>query len=222
MGGREYDVIAAGSQAPVSRETLQHAIDRGQFALPSFAPGGPFPSRQGALSGPEPTGAEERAAIATLYVALMMDVVLDQLRSTNRIVLDGGLARNQALLGTLAALRPAQSVARNVAAEGTAMGAAALALEAHGKRGVFEPQVEEATCAGAEGAQARIATLGVSSVHAGLTQRTPLLSPRTAALAADPGPMRAPTGSPLSRLERCCAIAWAPALASLGRGDRGE
>jgi sugar (pentulose or hexulose) kinase len=143
MGGREYDVIAAGSQAPVSRETLQQAIDRGQFALPSFAPGGPFPARRGALSGPEPSSAEERAAIATLYVALMMDVVLDQLRSANRIVVDGGLARNQALLGTLAVLRPDQSISRNAAAEGTAMGAAALALEAHGKRHVFKPQVEE-------------------------------------------------------------------------------
>ena len=142
MGGREYDVIA-GSQAPVSRETLQRAIDRGQFALPSFAAGGPYPARKGSLTGPEPSNAEERAAVATLYVALMMDVVLDQLRSTNRIVLDGGLARNLALLGTLAALRPAQSLSHNVAAEGTAMGAAALALEAHGKRQVFAPQMQE-------------------------------------------------------------------------------
>ncbi len=143
MGGREYEVIAAGSQAAVSREMLQRAIDRGQFALPSFAPGGPFPARVGKLEGPAPATAEERAAIATLYVALMTDVVLDQLHSTNRIVVDGGLARNKALLGTLAALRPAQSVSHNVAAEGTAMGAAALALEAHGKRGVFEPQIEQ-------------------------------------------------------------------------------
>jgi sugar (pentulose or hexulose) kinase len=144
MGGREYDVITAGPQAPVSRESLQRAIDRGQFALPSFAPGGPFPSRQGTLHGPEPASAEERAAIATLYVALMVDVVLDQLRSANRIMMDGGLARNQALLGTLAALRPTQSVACNVAAEGTAMGAAALAFEALGKRQVFAPEIEQA------------------------------------------------------------------------------
>jgi sugar (pentulose or hexulose) kinase len=145
MGGREYETIAAGSQAPASRESLRRAIDRGQFALPSFAPGGPFPSRKGELGGPAPSDAEERAAIATLYVALMMDVVLDLLRSTNPIVVDGGLARNKALLGILAALRPAQRVSRNVAAEGTAMGAAALALEAHDKRGVFAPEIEEAT-----------------------------------------------------------------------------
>jgi sugar (pentulose or hexulose) kinase len=145
MGGREYDVITEGKQALVSHETLQRAIDRGQFALPSFAPGGPFPTRTGALKGPAPTNMEERAAIATLYVALMMDTVLDQLRSANRIMVDGGLARNAALLGTLTTLRPAQTVSRNVAAEGTAMGAAALALEAHGKHQVFKPEIEEAS-----------------------------------------------------------------------------
>jgi sugar (pentulose or hexulose) kinase len=154
MGGREYEVIAAGSRAAASRASLQRAIDCGQFALPSFAPGGPFPARAGVLRGPAPSSDEERAAIATLYVALMMDVVLDQLRSTNRIVLDGGLARNQALLGTLAALRPAQSIAHNVAAEGTAMGAAALALEAHGKRQVFAPRIEEASALALKGLEA--------------------------------------------------------------------
>lgn len=145
MGGREYEAIAAGSPAPVSRESLQRAIDRGQFALPSFAPGGPFPSSKGTLKGPEPANAAERVSIATLYVALMMDVVLDLLRSANPIVVDGGLARNRALLGTLAALRPRQRVSRNAAAEGTAMGAAALALEAHGQRQVFAPRIEEAS-----------------------------------------------------------------------------
>jgi sugar (pentulose or hexulose) kinase len=145
MGGREYDVITEGKHALVSRETLQRAIDRGQFALPNFAPGGPFPARTGALKGPAPANTEERAAIGTLYAALMMDTVLNRLRSGNRIMVDGGLARNQALLDTLAALRPAQSVSRNVAAEGTAMGAAALALEAHGKRQVFKPQIVEAS-----------------------------------------------------------------------------
>jgi sugar (pentulose or hexulose) kinase len=153
MGGREHEAIAGGSPAPVSRESLQRAIDRGQFALPSFAPGGPFPSSKGTLKGPEPANAEERASIATLYVALMMDVVLDLLRSANPIMVDGGLARNRALLGALAALRPRQRVSRNVAAEGTAMGAAALALEAHGRRQVFAPQIEEAAALELKGMQ---------------------------------------------------------------------
>jgi hypothetical protein len=40
-------------------------------------------------------------------------------------------------------LRPGQRVIRTSVAEGTAFGAAALAFEAHGKRDVFRPSIEE-------------------------------------------------------------------------------
>jgi sugar (pentulose or hexulose) kinase len=145
MGGREYETITEGARAVATRDDLQRAIDRGQFALPSFAPGGPYSGRKGSLVGPAPGGPQERAAIATLYVALMMDAVLDRLQSANRIMVDGGLAKNRALLDTLAALRPGQQLAHNEAAEGTAMGAAALALEAAGKQNPFAPHIVEAT-----------------------------------------------------------------------------
>ena len=111
---------------------LRRAIARGQMALPSFAAGGPFPLRAGRLVGPAPESAAERAAIATLYVAMMMAASLDLVNSSGDIILDGGLALNAALCATLAALRPGQSLYRNTNAEGTAMGAAALAFRALG------------------------------------------------------------------------------------------
>ncbi len=143
MGGREYDAISQNSRAPVAAETLRRAIDRGQFALPSFAPGGAFPHVQGRFAGPPAETAEDRAAIATLYVAAMTAAVLDLIESRNDIIVDGGLANNAALLGVLAALRPGQRVVRTPIAEGTALGAAALAFEAHDKRDVFQPEIEE-------------------------------------------------------------------------------
>ncbi len=143
MGGREYDVISQNSRAPVSAKTLQQAIDRGQFALPAFAPGGAFPHVQGRFAGPPAAPGEERAAIATLYVAAMTSTVLDLIESRNDVIVDGGLANNAALLGVLAALRPGQRVVRTPIAEGTALGAAALAFEAHGKREIFRPRIEE-------------------------------------------------------------------------------
>jgi sugar (pentulose or hexulose) kinase len=127
----------------VSAETLQQAIDNGQFALPSFAPGGAFPHVQGRFAGPPAGPGEERAAIATLYVAAMTSAVLDLIESRNDVIVDGGLANNAALLGMLAALRPGQRVVRTPVAEGTALGAAALAFEAHGKREIFRPRIEE-------------------------------------------------------------------------------
>ena len=57
--------------------------------------------------------------------------------SSGDIILDGGLALNIALCATLAALRPGQSLYRNTNAEGTAMGAAALAFRGLGRTSVF-------------------------------------------------------------------------------------
>ena len=106
MGGREYDVISGQARQEVSAETLRRVIARGQMALPSFAAGGPFPAHAGRLVGPAPESAAERAAIATLYVAMMTAQSLDLVSSTGDIILDGGLALNGALCATLAALRP--------------------------------------------------------------------------------------------------------------------
>jgi sugar (pentulose or hexulose) kinase len=141
MGGREYDVISGHARQEVSEDMLRRAIARDQMALPSFAAGGPFPARAGRLVGPAPESAAERAAIATLYVAMMTAESLDLVSSTGDIILDGGLALNGALCATLAALRPEQSLYRNTNAEGTAMGAAALAFRALGRASVFPRDV---------------------------------------------------------------------------------
>jgi sugar (pentulose or hexulose) kinase len=143
MGGREYDVISGQARQEVSAEMLQRAIASDQMALPSFAAGGPFPARAGRLVGSAPESAAERAAIATLYVAMMTAQSLDLVSSTGDIVLDGGLALNGALCATLAALRPGQSLYRNTNAEGTAMGAAALAFRALGRMSVFPRNIDK-------------------------------------------------------------------------------
>jgi len=137
MGGREYDVISGQARLEVSEDMLRRAISRDQMALPSFAPGGPFPARAGRLVGPAPESAADRAAIATLYVAMMTAESLDLVNSSDEIILDGGLAHNVALCAALAGLRPQQSLYRNTNAEGTAMGAAALAFRALGRTSVF-------------------------------------------------------------------------------------
>jgi sugar (pentulose or hexulose) kinase len=142
MGGREYDVISGPSHAIVTKEAVAAVIARGQMAEPSFAAGGPFPGAPGRLVGPQPETDIERAAIATLYVAAMMATSLDLVQSTNDIILDGGLAHNTALCATLAALRPAQPLYRNIDAAGTAKGAAALAFRELGLKHVFSLDVE--------------------------------------------------------------------------------
>jgi sugar (pentulose or hexulose) kinase len=106
-------------------------IRKGIFALPSFAAGGPMSGAEGSFVGPVAEG-EERAAAALLYVVLMTDLSLDLIHSDNDIVIDGGLVKTVLYQRLLASLRPKQKVFVSAVAEGSALGAAALAFEARG------------------------------------------------------------------------------------------
>jgi sugar (pentulose or hexulose) kinase len=105
---------------------------RGIFVLPSWAAGGPFPEIKGEIAGGYVSG-EERAALAILYVVMMTDLSLGLIRSKNRLVVDGGLAKMGLYTSMLAQLRSGQTVLCSTASEGSAMGAAALAFKALGQ-----------------------------------------------------------------------------------------
>ncbi|MCA0047205.1 FGGY-family carbohydrate kinase [Mesorhizobium sp. B283B1A] len=132
MGGREFSVISDGWQGAIPNGSIQQAIDAGIMALPSFAPGGPMPDRPGRLLGRMPD-AGERAAVALLYVALMVDLCLDLIHSQNTVIVDGGLNAGGLLAGLLAQLRPGQGFMQGASLEGSATGAAALAFESVGR-----------------------------------------------------------------------------------------
>ncbi|MFD2053531.1 FGGY-family carbohydrate kinase [Mesorhizobium calcicola] len=132
MGGREFAVISAGWQGAIGLSSIQRVINAGIMALPSFAPGGPISGHSGRLTGRTPD-AEERAAVALLYVAVMVDLSLDLIHSNNTVIVDGGLNSGGLLAGLLAQLRPGQAFLQGATQEGSATGAAALAFESVGR-----------------------------------------------------------------------------------------
>lgn len=136
MGGREFDAIRSGAPFEVTSDQIADVIERGVFAVPSFADGGPFPGQHGAFVDragvPVEVAEADRMALAVLYVASMMNVTLDLLLSDGPIVMDGGLARVALIPSLLAALRSEQRVLVGEHAEGTACGAASLAYAALG------------------------------------------------------------------------------------------
>ncbi|MER8389980.1 FGGY family carbohydrate kinase [Mesorhizobium sp. M0166] len=141
MGGREFATISAGWQGAIAPSSIQRVIDAGIMALPSFAPGGPMPHRRGELVGRTPNG-EERAAMALLYVALMVDLCLELIHSDNTVIVDGGLNNGGLLAALLAQLRPGQAFLQGATLEGSATGAAALAFESVGRE--FATEAPEA------------------------------------------------------------------------------
>ncbi|WP_432289137.1 carbohydrate kinase (plasmid) [Aminobacter sp. BA135] len=123
MGGREYDLISDNWNKSISQAAVEHVMERGIFAIPSWAAGGPFPETKGHIVGGDVSG-EERAAVAALYVAMMTDLSLDLIKSENLLVIDGGLAKIDLFTAMLAQLRPTQTVVRSMRSEGSATGAA--------------------------------------------------------------------------------------------------
>lgn len=128
MGGREYAEICAltgaspGADAGV--DAVRATIGENAFALPDFSRGsGPFAARRGEIIGRPSRG----GALATLYLAMMIDHELDLLESRGRIVIEGPFAENKTMCALVAALRPDQQVMRLEDAWGVAHGCLALA-----------------------------------------------------------------------------------------------
>ena len=124
MGGREYIAIAGEGAAPPTVDGLAAVLAAEAMALPSFALGGPCQGRAGRLLRAGALAPEGRAALATLYCALMADLILDRLGVSGAILVDGPFAANPLFPAVLQSLRPADPVA----ASGTRGGITAAVL----------------------------------------------------------------------------------------------
>lgn len=128
MGGREFSVLAGAEPASITPEDVEAVVVAGTLALPAFSDqGGPFSRRVGRIEGEAPTSPAARAALATLYVALMSEYLLERLEAPGEWIVEGGFARSPAFAATLSALAPGRRVSLAGSAAGAAQGAALLA-----------------------------------------------------------------------------------------------
>jgi len=109
MGGREYEAIA-GTEARPNLPALLNVLERQSMAVPAFASGGPFAGREGCLVNADNLSGSERASIATLYVALMCELLIEMLGADGTVLIDGPLATNPLFGSILGALLPSRSV----------------------------------------------------------------------------------------------------------------
>jgi hypothetical protein len=126
MGGREYAVIAGGGDNP-DLDAIERVITSGAIALPCFSGhGGPYAMNKGVIRGE--VAARNRAALATLYCALVSDLMLTRMGATGGdLIVEGTFAGNLPFCQTLGALRRTQRLFAAKDAAGTARGAAMLA-----------------------------------------------------------------------------------------------
>jgi L-fuculokinase len=128
MGGREFAVLAGDSPADADEADVEAVIASGTLALPAFSnQGGPFASRRGVIEGPAPTTPRARAALATLYSALMTAHRLRRLEAPGELIVEGGFARSPGFAAVLARLMADRRVVVAPVSAGAAAGAAMLA-----------------------------------------------------------------------------------------------
>jgi sugar (pentulose or hexulose) kinase len=144
MGGREYAVILQEAVPEADEDDVIAVLDSRALALPSFVPnGGPFPGRPGTIDGALPDRPGARAALASLYEALMTDHLLGDLGvERGPLLVEGSFAQNPLYCGLLAALRPLQPVLPSADSAGTAYGASLLAAWPRAPRRPLPPLSE--------------------------------------------------------------------------------
>ena len=137
MGGREYEIIRAGSEAIPTEADRVAVLKAGAMILPAVDPAsGPFQGRRMRWTA-EPAGAGQRMAALSWYLALMTETCLGLIGAGGPVFVEGPFARNPDYSAMLASLRPeGVRVARS--ATGTSAGAALLCLTS-GQRPETDP-----------------------------------------------------------------------------------
>ena len=129
MGGREFDTICkklkSSLKATIFETDIQQIIDNNIMALPNFSIGsGPFSGRKSKIIG-EPSSGK---ALATLYIALMINYDLELLDSKCDIIIEGIFSKCNLLCRILAQLNLNISVFTSVDDTSTIMGAGSLCM----------------------------------------------------------------------------------------------
>jgi L-fuculokinase len=128
MGGREFAVLAGEAPADPDEADVSAMVASGALALPAFSDqGGPFAGRVGRIEGQAPATPRARAALATLYAALMTAHLLQRLEAPGDLIVEGGFTRSPAFAAVLARLMPRRRVVVAPMSSGAAAGAALLA-----------------------------------------------------------------------------------------------
>lgn len=129
MGGREFEVIRAGSTVQPDDSDRHMVLDRDIALLPTVEPGsGPFPTHQMRWTA-EPGTDGARLVALSWYLALMTHTCLGLIGARGPVIVEGPFARNLDYLDMLSSLWP-EGIEIATSATGTSVGAALLSLGA--------------------------------------------------------------------------------------------
>ena len=126
MGGREYDHLMGVFKISNKTRAIKNFSFHNYLIYPSYASGGGFSMNKINIGFYEGLKKGQIYYLICLYISFVINFCLNQMRSSNTIILDGPITKNITIMKILSSLRKKQIVLKNKREIGTTLGATNL------------------------------------------------------------------------------------------------
>ncbi len=126
MGGREYDHLMRVFKISNKTRAIKNFSFHDYLIYPSYASGGGFSINKINISFYEKLNKSQIYYLICLYISFVINFCLNQMKSSNTIILDGPITKNITIMKILSSLRKKQIVLKNKREIGTTLGATNL------------------------------------------------------------------------------------------------
>ena len=126
MGGREYDHLMGVFKISNKTRAIKNFSFHNYLIYPSYASGGGFSINKINIGFYEGLNKGQIYYLICLYISFVINFCLNQMKSSNTIILDGPITKNITIMKILSSLRKKQKVLKNKREIGTTLGATNL------------------------------------------------------------------------------------------------
>ena len=126
MGGREYDHLMGVFKISNKTKAIKNFSFHDYLIYPSYASGGGFSINKINIGFYEGLNKGQIYYLICLYISFVINFCLNQMKSSNTIILDGPITKNITIMKILSSLRKKQIVLKNKREIGTTLGATNL------------------------------------------------------------------------------------------------
>ena len=126
MGGREYDHLMGVFKISNETRPINNFSFHEYLIYPSYASGGGFSINKINIGFYEGLNKGQIYYLICLYISFVINFCLNQMRSSNTIILDGPITKNITIMRMLSSLRKKQIILKNKREIGTTLGATNL------------------------------------------------------------------------------------------------
>ena len=126
MGGREYDHLMGVFKISNKTRAIKNFSFHDYLIYPSYASGGGFSINKINIGFYKGLNKGQIYYLICLYISFVINFCLNQMKSSNTIILDGPITKNITIMKILSSLRKKQIVLKNKREIGTTLGATNL------------------------------------------------------------------------------------------------